>query len=288
MTSNTEHELNQWLDEATKALPAKVNAHARQELQTHYEDAVEAHSAQGQSPFEAHRAALAELGDAKEIARALRETHLAERRYAIAAMLALLYPMSLFVTLGPLGGYDFLSIFISNALLLIPSLYILSAFRLLLRGRFNFECANGAIALVSAGLVVLTTTPTIATLLLGQPTATQMLRVFGEGASPLQPAFDAVAALGVFIAGGGLVWLAERLMFLENSLYGLRLPFRLMAFLLGASLMSFAVAVTLNATTLALFSNVFILLFATVTYCLWTLIFFRAAYRGVRLHTPAL
>ena len=288
MTANQEYELKKWLDEATKALPAKVSAHARRELLAHYEDAVEAHTAKGKLPMEAHRAALAAMGDAKETARALRETHLAERRYTIAAALALLYPISLFVTLGPLGGYDFVSIFVSNALLLLPSLYILSAFRLLLRGRYSFERANGAIMAVCVGLVVLTLTPTLSTLLLGQPTATQMLRVFGEGTSPLQPVFDAIAVIGVLIAGGGLVWLAERLMYLETSLYGLRLPFRLLAFLLGAAMMSFGISVALSATTLAIFANVFILLFATVTYCLWTLIFFRAVYRGVRLHTPAL
>lgn len=68
--------LTKWLRTATQGLPEDVTLSLREELQSHYEDAVRDYLAQGKDSADAHRAALADLGDARQVGRALRRVHL--------------------------------------------------------------------------------------------------------------------------------------------------------------------------------------------------------------------
>jgi hypothetical protein len=68
--------LADWLRTATRGLPEDVAFSLREELQSHYEDAVREHLAQGKDSADAHHAALADLGDARQVGRALRRVHL--------------------------------------------------------------------------------------------------------------------------------------------------------------------------------------------------------------------
>jgi hypothetical protein len=82
-------ELCAWLGEATKGLPDRIKALVYDELTAHYEDALAEAQLHGAGMAEAHQTALAQLGNARVTCRALRDTHLAHRRYSLAAAVSL-------------------------------------------------------------------------------------------------------------------------------------------------------------------------------------------------------
>ncbi len=68
-------ELGDWLALASGDVPVGEQQRLRAELVGHYEDAVNLYVQQGKSPVEAHRAALADLGDPHETADAARRIY---------------------------------------------------------------------------------------------------------------------------------------------------------------------------------------------------------------------
>ena len=76
-------ELGDWLALASGDVPVGEQQRLRAELLAHYEDAVNLYMQQGKSPVEAHRAALADLGDPHETADAARRIYGTRRRARI-------------------------------------------------------------------------------------------------------------------------------------------------------------------------------------------------------------
>lgn len=69
-------DLDRWLEYATKNLCEEARREIRQEIETHYSDALESHVAAGQPDPEARLLAMADLGDPKESNRQFRRSHL--------------------------------------------------------------------------------------------------------------------------------------------------------------------------------------------------------------------
>jgi hypothetical protein len=68
--------LEQWLQVATRNLPRDVALTVRGEVEAHYEEAVAEHEARGLGREAAQAAALADLGEARKVGRALRRVYL--------------------------------------------------------------------------------------------------------------------------------------------------------------------------------------------------------------------
>lgn len=71
--------LTEWLAVATRGLTDASKDRIRLEIESHYTQAVEAHSANGESESDAQASALAQLGDAHAAASRFRKRHLTER-----------------------------------------------------------------------------------------------------------------------------------------------------------------------------------------------------------------
>lgn len=93
MSEQLNRDFEQWLAEAARGLSDEVRAMTQDELTAHYEDTVAAYMGKGETAVSAHQLALTALGDSRETRQALRDTHLAERRYKTAVVVGLVLPL---------------------------------------------------------------------------------------------------------------------------------------------------------------------------------------------------
>jgi hypothetical protein len=68
--------LPEWLTTATENLSAPAKERIKQEIESHFEQAMESHCAEGLTEPQAQARALTELGDAKAAAKSFRKSHL--------------------------------------------------------------------------------------------------------------------------------------------------------------------------------------------------------------------
>jgi hypothetical protein len=125
---------SQWLQTATRGLPKNTLTMIQEELRAHYEDAFADYLLSGKSTSDAQAAALADLGDAEDTSRALKQIHLAPRRYLLASF-ACISPLAFVITLIPM--FVFASqlwwlIILIYPISFISTVYILSTFPTLL------------------------------------------------------------------------------------------------------------------------------------------------------------
>jgi hypothetical protein len=263
-----ETELRRWLDTAADGLPDWV----REELRQHYEDAVREQQANGLAPAAAHRAALRALGDADDIGGDLRELHLAERRYRIAAAASLIYPLTVLAhaLLTARGGG--LNIALYDLLLLLPLLYVLRTLNTLLALRFNRQVGR-RIAVVMLGVTAITVPEILMEgywLAISHGIGTELSR-FGYG---VLDALLLVDLAGGLVLGIGLIWLAEALLGLKSR------PIRLLCLLsvidgYGLAFTSLAQIGGLQSLLNSVWS--IILIVSLITHALWMLMFYRAS-----------
>ncbi|MBE0689538.1 MAG: hypothetical protein IH587_05380 [Anaerolineae bacterium] len=150
---NDRLDLQRWLSSATRGLPASIKSLICQELAAHYEDAFDEQCDSGLLPGDAHRAALAQLGDPVTTRRALRRVHLARQRYrpaawASAASLILVIVGALFSfqpLLFTLMGIGF-------------AYYLIDALRSLVETPHTGPRIGFAVTLIIAGFLVTTVT----------------------------------------------------------------------------------------------------------------------------------
>lgn len=123
-------DLPEWLEIASEELAAPAKERIRLEIEAHYAEAAAAHLAEGLSESDARKAALADLGDAKEAARRFSKQHLTERdaktveralkqlasRWQLLYCLLLFLSASWFVPFYYRGGPDHLSFVVPFAI----------------------------------------------------------------------------------------------------------------------------------------------------------------------------
>ena len=78
--------LTEWLDTATATLSAPAKERIQLEIESHFQEAVASHCAQGMTGIEAQARALAELGDAQAAARTFRRSYLTEAEAKVVKM----------------------------------------------------------------------------------------------------------------------------------------------------------------------------------------------------------
>ncbi len=273
-------DLARWLETATKGLPATAQAVVRAEIEAHYADAVSDHRAAGKTAEEAHRAAMADLGDVQATARALRDTHQARQRYmkAMAVSLVATFCFLLLPVLYGIPGFAGLASIVLRVTLPAAVFYTFYSLRLL----FGFESrsVDRPIAVLVWSAVVFNAACALIWLLFNQPPAIESgERSLWAAAPPVEHALDLVAFGGEVVTDIGLflIWLG--LMKIRNPVYGLLSPLRFMLLTVGCLDLGFLIAIAFEANLPAMLLGPLASLALILVFALMSLIFFRAAYR---------
>jgi len=283
-------ELARWLQTATRGLSREVQDRVRVEIEAHYDDAVADHLAAGKDADEAHRAALADLGEPQGTARALRGAYVSTARMLAALGLALVFPFLFFtlplVVLGLTGSE--VAVMISwNVLIFGATAYVLLTFRRLVAQNHHASQLDRWLAMSIWGLGIDTGAVVVSLLVFGVAAITQAEnRTLWEVSPLIQVVLDWVALSGVFVVGVGLLIAAGILRRLENSLYGLRELLAAALGLAGLLVVGFVLSLLFSAIadtslTAAVLSSL-IWVFHTIILAVLALLFFRAVYRGRR------
>jgi len=289
MEKRDRNELARWLQTATRGLSGEVRDRVRAEIEAHYHDAVADHLAAGKGADEAHRAALADLGEPRGTARALRETHLSITRYVIAMLLSLMYPFTTFglsMLVYSRTGSEAVGTIVLN-LDFIPVLYILQTFRRLMRERFSAEPVERGMSLFLWGMAI--SSGAQIALALGYPDQLYELYVSNlwKPTSAVRAALDWATVLGWATLATGMLAMARGLLKQDERLYGLR---RALAYTLGLDGASGVLLVLIlvlasdlgKAETALTLVSLVAFLMHTIIMALLTLLFFRVVYRGRR------
>ncbi|MDX2139996.1 MAG: permease prefix domain 1-containing protein [Chloroflexota bacterium] len=266
-----------WLRTATRGLPRAIKAVVYEELSAHYQDAFDEQRADGLNAADAHRAALAQLGDARETAHALREIHLAQRHYVLAlgASLASL----LWVVMG--------AFFTSAAMLTIVAVFwlfvMLRSFRRLIEARLDAPNVRLPIAMIEVCTLLTIVLAFVAdqnpidypsVLVVIDPFILPYQQLWEQSLTPIH----ILLAATVGLIGLGWLLLGERLMGQDARLFQLGTLLIGAMTVTGLGLIGSALSVLLRNVT-ALQTLVLVVVIAgTARQALFVLLFFRAAY----------
>jgi hypothetical protein len=283
-------ELARWLQTATRGLSREVRDRVRAEIEAHYHDALADHLAAGKGADEAHRAALADLGEPQGTACALRGAYVSTARMLAALGLALVFPF-LFFTLPlvvlSLTGSEVAVMISWNVLIFGATAFVLLTFRRLVAQNHHASQLDRWLAMSIWGLGIDTGAVVVSLLVFGVAAITQAEnRTLWEVSPLIQVVLDWVALSGVFVVGVGLLIAAGILRRLENSLYGLRELLAAALGLAGLLVVGFVLSLLFSAIadtslTAAVLSSL-IWVFHTIILAVLALLFFRAVYRGRR------
>ncbi len=280
MTPPIAEDLARWLEAATKGLPAAAQAVVRAEIEAHYADAVGDHRAAGQTAEEAHRAAMADLGDVRATARALRDTHLARQRY-MKAMIVSLIATFLFLLLPALyavPGVAVLASIVLRVSLPVAVFYTFYSLKLLLG--FDARSVDRPIAILVWSAVVFNAACALIWILFNQAPAIESGERSLWAAAPLaERALDLIAFGGEVVTDVGLFLLWLGLMKIKNPVYGLLSPLRFFLLAVGCADLGFLIAIALEAHLPAMLLGPLASLLLIFVFALMSLLFFRAAYR---------
>jgi len=286
MTTEPNHDLDQWLETATKNLPAGISQTVCAEIEAHYADTVAEHQAQGKSPAEAHQAALAALGDVQATARALRDTHLAHRRYLAVSLVSLIwpiYPMLYFSLMPVLGIPASIQLVLYYAGICFIILLGLHTLKTLLNRRFQSGHLNQPITMITWGLSAYLGSVLLAELLFSGLSPTE---IYAPEAEPLLKGLAYGIISGAVVAGSGALWLTTRLARITEPIFGLRLALTLFMAVFGLGFISFGLSLAANIKLLADLSFVLFMCASFFVFALLSLIFFRAARRPTNWPAP--
>jgi hypothetical protein len=272
---NSPHDLCDWLAAATRGLPKAAKRLIHDEISAHYDDTVDDLRRDGATLHDARIAALAQLGDAHITALALRQTHLAPRRYRQAALVAMLSLLSF--VLGALFT-------IQPVLFLLISVgcttHVLYTLRELLTHDADDKYLAPALALIVAGTGVLGLfslfsgqAQSLVVVVLTDPFIVTRLDLYAQ---PLTADQIAQALLALLI-GVGWLWLGEGLMRFDHILSRLAFGLRLCVFGVGLGLIGVGLSLLLRNSFALNLCNLLVIVCGTARHALLAFIFLRAA-----------
>jgi hypothetical protein len=272
---NSPHDLCDWLAAATRGLPKAAKRLIHDEISAHYDDTVDDLRRDGATLHDARIAALAQLGDAHITALALRQTHLAPRRYRQAALVAVLSLLSF--VLGALFT-------IQPVLFLLISVgcttHVLYTLRELLTHDADDKYLAPALALIVAGTGVMGLfslfsgqAQSLVVVVLTDPFIVTRLDLYAQ---PLTADQIAQALLALLI-GVGWLWLGEGLMRFDHILSRLAFGLRLCVFGVGLGLIGVGLSLLLRNSFALNLCNLLVIVCGTARHALLAFIFLRAA-----------
>ncbi len=296
MSVDTSADLNRWLKTATRGLPHDIAELVSDEIRAHYDDARREHKLCGLSPLEAHRAAMAELGDGQATSHALHDTHLAEQRYLKAAFMSIapsiVFVVALFVQVSVgqdgLESGGFVNVVgLMGLLTFVCLVYVLHSFKILLAGRFNFHGIDLPISIIKWSLLGIVVSSLLSRFLSNQQTVLlfndPMIVVnhsLTDARTLLDAGLDVFDLAGILILGLGWLLLSDRLAGVEDYRYGLVTPLRYVLLVNSFAIIASGIAMLFGLHNAGVLAVTAVVVVGTVKYALWTLLFFRAAFRG--------
>jgi hypothetical protein len=224
---------------------------------------------------------MAELGDPQATGRGLRQAHLARRRCAIAALVSMIYPVSLM--LSPLIESAFpetVSGVIWYLTALPPSVYVLSSLRMLL----PLDSRRLKVPLsLAIGSLIVSDSAQIASLLLFNRYAYEnaLNGSLWVSVSVVESVINLLALGGEMVIGLGVALLGARLVRSQARLFGLLGPLSYLLVVVGFNLMAFDMLIFLRQNLLALIFDITGIFFLLIAFALAAFLFFKAAYRGL-------
>ena len=280
---NAHADVNAWLDIATRGLPRHIKRAVYDELLAHYEDAYQDQQAEGADAAKAHHTALAQLGDAAEISRGLRETHLGHRRYGWAVGISIVSMLYLVLGAFMVSIHPLIFSLVGAAFMV----FLLRTFRRLVDAHLREPSLEFGLALVQIGLIVAAAVgwlgyrqpfayPTV--LIFTDPMVLPRLDSFSYDWSPVY----ALLIVAVSLTGIGWIVIGDRLSAAHSSLHGLGVLLRTVMLVNGLGLIGSGLLLTLG--NLAALAPIALLVGITgvTRQALMTLLFFRAARRASR------
>jgi hypothetical protein len=292
MEQRDRNELTRWLQTATRGLSREVRDRVRVEIEAHYHHAIADHLAAGKGNDEAHRAALADLGEPQDTARALRGAYVSTARMFVALGLTLAFPFFFFALPLPLLALGLSSSEVAlgiswNVHVFGTTAFVLLTFRRLVAQNHDAYPLNRWLAMSIWGLGIYTGAVAVSLLVFGIAAITQSeTRVLWEASPLFQVVLDWVALSGVSAAGFGLIGAAGVLRRLESSLYGLRDLLAAALGLAGLAAIGFVLSLLFSAiastTFIASMLSGLIFAFYSISLAVLALLFFRAVYRERR------
>lgn len=283
MKSPFEHEIDGWLDSATRGIPQKQDW-IRSELRAHYDDAVRDHLLRGVSPADAHQRAIASLGSADKTRRNLNETHNAPRQFRIAGAAALLFPLVLMAHFAGIALFGSgVNVVVCQLVFLTSSLAMLRAFETLLKLHHGIlvTCQIGVVAL---GLSAMSLAPLFAAIVDRAAVSLGIVTMTASGTWGYDLLMK-LRILGTVIMSVGLLWLAGLMLRIQSTQPDVKL-LRTLTILLalnGLTTAAYSITSTLNMFTFGWFLLFAVLVTCTTANALFTYVFFRAS---VPTHSP--
>ena len=281
-----QHELDGWLAQATQGFSDETRQRIREEIEDHYLSGVSHYQARGKSEEEAHRSALAELGNRRDARRAFHDTYASKRNYMVVGFLSMGMPL-LFAMLfrsepeflvgevpfraNLIGLFDLLQL----VLFALPALTIVYFGYGLLANRFHFSVGKWRIGVLVAGL-----------LLTFLPSCVNAIRLIVTGHESFVAPYvratsttrEAIGAAGIILFSAGLMLVSHHLGRLKYSLYGMQPALIVSAWIWGGCQVSLALVGLTNRTALL----TFLLVLSSTAFCFFLgWMFIKAAFRGL-------
>ncbi|MGB1288325.1 MAG: hypothetical protein ACPG7F_17450 [Aggregatilineales bacterium] len=268
-------DLQHWLKQATKGLPADDADRVRDELLWHYEDARDAYLSEGMTPDAAHQAVMADLGIAKDVATGFKVSRYASRRYLWIAIPGLLYPFMHLLLMQLHAHISGTAVF--NLVIFLPLLYVVYGFKTLLAERPHGANLKLYEQVIHTGIVLACVPRLLAWLIYHRP---MVIESYGmslwDTHTQMELVLNLMTLTGFFILAAGLLSLGERVLHLHESLYGLLKPAAVLAIGCGVIVGIYAVASMMGHADLSLMADYGLAIVGMIAVVLWSFIFFRA------------
>jgi hypothetical protein len=277
-----------WLSTATQNLPNHRLETIRQELTTHYLDAVDDYLLQGLSSDHAKRVALRELGDARAVCDGLRSVHIHRRDYWRAMVIACLPTVCVIVFLPlisqfnrnnePLIAFAY-SLFVTITAV-ISVWATIHSIKMVSMIAYMGDEADLPLSLMSMGFWVLLPLTIFSTwsnklvfiAIINTPTLAYSQSVsFGH---PLVIIISAIASFGLLLVGIGWVIFATKIT--STPTIATILPFlRGLIFVMGMGITTLSVGAILRDNRLTVISTTISLIFGILTFALFIIVFYQ-------------
>lgn len=268
-------EVDRWLKAATRGLPPASRADIRAELLAHFEDACADYQAEGLTLAQAQRAALADLGNSHETARAFGQTQQLERRYLAGAIGGLVFPVVYLITV-PINEY-FVGGVMFNLAIFLPLIYIVYSWRNLLADRVHGVDLRVYERVVGVGIVVACVPRLFEWLIYHRPA---ILEAYTRSIWDIVTYKDGLLTVasfgGLFLTALGLIFMAEQGLRLRETLYGWLKPSAILLLLVGLAFIGYGIASLYGDGGLAMMVEWLIIFASVVVSLMWSYIYLRA------------
>ncbi|WP_420644845.1 hypothetical protein [Candidatus Leptofilum sp.] len=285
----------QWLSTATDSLPDHVIQVVTQEFKNHYLDAIDDLLEQGLSEKEARTQGLANLGQAETVGRCLKDVHLGQRHYKVAAVASMLILAVLLFFPAFIGSFlpgnpvaEQVGHVLTGSLLAMLTAYVLNTLRRLLIWRFALQKLDRFFKIAIASYLLWITADIVSLILYNAPLYIGSLRALNEAVNSFDKLLITAAWIGQIGLGTTGMMIALSLWQSQDGLYRIG---KLLAICLGVMAVPIglaALATNLGLTIVVSILTMFVVLGHILVWPVSAMLFVRAVFRPPNTQPPQL